>query len=703
MSHVMKVIQQLHEKRIFRPLDEQFARFIEQQGGHESLVLLAAILSAELGKGNSCLNVYDEKDVANDLSRVLGVSSELSELIKPFHFTQNFRELFAQSTLVSLTGDDPLPFVFDGQRLFLNRYWHYELTVATKLSGLSQPVSMPPKATRLLRDTLNQLFYRQYSFLWQALQALPNDANNEDRKTVVSDYLNIVDYGPSQSPLDWDAIVSVVSTAAHVEDLKALDTLVPLQYTIDWQKIAAAVAVTRRFAVISGGPGTGKTTTVTKLLVALITQYQQLGISPIIKMVAPTGKAAARMTEQMGKAVQALALSQEITHAIPQEASTLHRLLGAKRNSAEFKHNARNPLHLDVLVVDEASMVDLPMMYKLLTALPPSARLILLGDKDQLASVDAGAVLGDICSFHHQGYSAEQRESLTNLTGFNVTSELSETLATPSPVADSLCMLRKSYRFHAESGIGFLARGVNQGDSRAVERTWQRGFTDISHHSLNESQYQELIKLMVRSYQGYLSAIHQQATTPSDLSLATSALKQFGSSRLLCAVREGDFGVTGLNQRIQAALNHAQLIQHKDELWYHGRPIMITKNDPNLGLFNGDIGICITETDETNQSSRLKVYFELPDGSTRGVLPSRVPQHETAYAMTIHKSQGSEFAHTVMVLPPEYTPILTRELVYTGITRAAQQFTLFANTPILNKAIHTTTERASGLVSKLKN
>ena len=169
-------------------------------------------------------------------------------------------------------------------------------------------------------------------------------------------------------------------------------------------------------------------------------------------------------------------------------------------------------------------------------------------------------------------------------------------------------------------------------------------------------------------------------------------------------MREGDFGVTGLNQRIQAALNYAQLIQHKDELWYHGRPIMITKNDPNLGLFNGDIGICITETDETNQSSRLKVYFELPDGSTRGVLPSRVPQHETAYAMTIHKSQGSgEFAHTVMVLPPEYTPILTRELVYTGITRAAQKFTLFANTPIFKKAIHTTTERASGLVSKLKN
>ena len=649
MSPVMTVIQKLSEKRIFRPLDEQFARFIEQQGGHESLILLAAILSAELGKGNSCLNVYDEKDATNDLSRILGISAELSGLIKPFYSTQNFRDLFAQSLLVSLTGNDPLPFVFDGQRLFLNRYWHYELTVANKLTGLSQPVSMPPKATGLLRDTLNQLFCRQYQFLWQALQDLSDDAGNDVYKALVSEHLNVTGHGSSQPPLDWDAIVSVVSTATDRQSLEALDELIPLHYTIDWQKIAAAVAVTRRFAVISGGPGTGKTTTVTKLLVALITQYQQLGINPIIKMVAPTGKAAARMTEQMGKAVQALALSQEITHAIPQEASTLHRLLGAKRNSAEFKHNARNPLHLDVLVVDEASMVDLPMMHKLLTALPPAARLVLLGDKDQLASVDAGSVLGDICSFHRQGYSAEQRESLAELTGFNLISELPETIATSSPVADSLCMLRKSYRFHAESGIGFLARGVNQGDSRAVERTWQQGFTDISHHSLSESQYHELIKLMVCSYQGYLSAIHQQATTPNDLSLATSVLKQFGSSRLLCAVREGDFGVTGLNQRIQSALNQAQLIQHKDQLWYHGRPVMITKNDPGLGLFNGDIGICITEVDELNQSRRLKVYFELPDGTTRGVLPSRVPQHETAYAMTIHKSQGSEFAHTVMV------------------------------------------------------
>ncbi len=457
----------------------------------------------------------------------------------------------------------------------------------------------------------------------------------------------------------------------------------------DWQKIAAAVAATRRIAVISGGPGTGKTTTVAKLLAALVQLAE--GRRLRIQLAAPTGKAAARLTESLGSAGKQLALTPEQRALFPTEASTLHRLLGAQPNSQRMRYHSGNRLHLDVLVVDEASMVDLPMMARLIAALPAQARVIFLGDRDQLASVEAGAVLGDICRFAEQGYSVARAEQLSRLTGCLLQGESAQAEAV---VRDSLCLLRKSYRFDANSGIGQLASAVNTGNGKLALAALDGRFSDVSGYPLAETQdYQALLDACVTGYRDYL----RQVVAGAD---AVAVLAAFGRFQVLCALREGPFGIAGLNERIETGLQRAGLIQRKPGAagrWYSGRPVMIGRNDSALGLFNGDIGIALR--DETGE---LRVHFQLPDGSIKSVQPSRLPAHETAYAMTVHKSQGSEFDHTVLVLPNHFLPVLTRELVYTAITRARRQLSLYAIDAVLMRAIRTPTQRRSGLAERLQ-
>ncbi|WP_337261309.1 MULTISPECIES: exodeoxyribonuclease V subunit alpha [unclassified Serratia (in: enterobacteria)] len=455
----------------------------------------------------------------------------------------------------------------------------------------------------------------------------------------------------------------------------------------DWQKIAAAVAATRRIAVISGGPGTGKTTTVAKLLAALV----QLGGDTRlrIQLAAPTGKAAARLTESLGTASRQLPLTPEQRALFPVEAATLHRLLGAQPNSQRMRYHRGNPLHLDVLVVDEASMVDLPMMARLIAALPPEARVIFLGDRDQLASVEAGAVLGDICRFAEQGYSAERAAQLARLTGYALQGQ-----PVGAAVRDSLCLLRKSYRFDAKSGIGQLALAVNAGDGKQAMAALNGRYADVAGYPLAETEdYQQLLDACVVGYRDYLKRVAAGAD-------AATVLEAFGRFQVLCALREGPFGVAGLNERIESGLQRAGLIRRNPGpagRWYLGRPVMIGRNDSALGLFNGDIGIALPGAE-----GELRVHFQLPDGSIKSVQPSRLPAHETAYAMTVHKSQGSEFDHTLLVLPNHYLPVLTRELVYTAITRARQQLSLYATDKVLLSAIRTPTQRRSGLAERLQ-
>ena len=454
----------------------------------------------------------------------------------------------------------------------------------------------------------------------------------------------------------------------------------------DWQKIAAAVALTRKTAVISGGPGTGKTTTVAKLLAAMIRLSHN---SLRIQLAAPTGKAAARLTESLGKALQALSVSDEERARFPSEATTLHRLLGAQPDTQRLRYHATNRLHLDVLVVDEASMVDLSMMAKLIAALPDHARVIFLGDRDQLASVEAGAVLGDICRCAETGYSLARAQQLVALT--QCTLDGADDDGAPD-VRDSICLLRKSYRFDASSGIGQLARAVNLGDAREVEAVFNAAFEDIDFQALqNGDAYQTMLDAVAEGYRPFLKLVQSRAP-------AEAILQAFSRYQLLCALRDGPFGVQGLNQRIEQRLVQLQRIRRPavGSRWYAGRPVMVTRNDSALGLFNGDIGITLRDAE-----NQLKVFFPLPDGSIKAVQPSRLPTHETAWAMTVHKSQGSEFDHTALVMPAQFSPVLTRELVYTAITRARQRLTLYSEPAVFQRAVQLQTQRRSGLVERL--
>jgi len=453
------------------------------------------------------------------------------------------------------------------------------------------------------------------------------------------------------------------------------------------QKVAAAVALTARHAIISGGPGTGKTTTVAKLLAALI----QLSPDKLrIQMAAPTGKAAARLTESLGKALLALQVDDTIRQRFPREATTLHRLLGAQATTRQLRYHAQNPLHLDILIIDEASMVDLTMMANLIAALPQQARVIFLGDRDQLASVEAGSVLGDICRSAEYGYSTARAGQLARLTGCEVKGE--EHPSAPQ-MRDNICLLKHSYRFDATSGIGQLARAVNQGQTSKAQALLSAELPDIHWRSLSdESHWRTMLNEVCEGYRPFLKSVISE-DPPQQI------IARFSEYQLLCALREGAFGVKGLNQSIETALRQRGLLASLSSTQqdYVGRPIMITRNDNSLGLFNGDIGITLLDGEQ-----QLKVYFQLPDGELRAVQPSRLPAHETAWVMTVHKSQGSEFTHTALVLPRQFSPVLSRELLYTAITRARSQLTLYSEAAILHRTILNQTARRSGLTAALR-
>lgn len=461
---------------------------------------------------------------------------------------------------------------------------------------------------------------------------------------------------------------------------------------IDWQKVATASAIIHPVAIVSGGPGTGKTTTVSKILVTLVAIHQETTLQQPLRIIAaaPTGKAAARLTESLAKALATLPISAAIKDNIPTEAITLHRLLGASLSSNKYFYNQENPLHVDILLIDEASMIDLPMMASVISALPKKCRLILLGDKEQLSSVEAGAVFGDLCEQLNHGYSKPHVEMIKQLTGYNLT------ISRPSlAVADSICLLQKSYRFSSQSGIGSLANLVKAGNSNQAIKLLDSGqLSDIKFSAMESNeQYLAAIEQCANAYMDYL---HISKNRPNDI---TDILMAFSQFRLLCALRDGPFGVKGLNKIIENNLSQRGLITvSKQDVWYIGRPVMILKNSFALGLFNGDIGITLPAVTEGN---KLKVYFMLPNGEVKGFSPFRLPEHETAYVMTIHKSQGSEFKHIAIMLPADYSPLLTRSLLYTAITRAKEHVALYSSKAIVEKTINSQINRQSGLADLL--
>lgn len=468
----------------------------------------------------------------------------------------------------------------------------------------------------------------------------------------------------------------------------------------DWQKIACAIALRGKLAIITGGPGTGKTYTVARLLALLFATAQQPETLRVA-LAAPTGKAAARLKQSIDQAIASLDCpGLPLTDFIARSggARTLHALLGARPDTRQLRHHAANPLDVDVLIVDEASMIHLEMMAGLLAALPAHARLILLGDKDQLASVEAGAVLGDLCRDAEAGrYSMATREYVA--TGAGETLPAGFLDPSGPALAQQIVMLRQSRRFGGP--IGQLALAVNRGDCAGARNCLQAPGDAL--HWMMHAKPAALPALALDGrdgasggYRPYLEEI-RRGPQGDHAGWVKRVLLAFDRFRLLCALREGEWGVVGLNQAIETALQQAHLI-HKRGEWYAGRPVMVTRNDYGAGVFNGDIGIALPAA---QAGAAMRVFF-LDGESVRSVLASRLAEAETAYAMTVHKSQGSEFEHTVLVLPAQASQVLSRELIYTGITRARRYFTLAcANASVLDSAISQQTRRASGLAERL--
>ncbi|MCX7099899.1 MAG: exodeoxyribonuclease V subunit alpha [Methylococcales bacterium] len=636
---VLEKIDQWIAKGWLSQLNRAFVRFLLDQDANASDAVLwaSALVSHQLDRGEVYL---DLEKLSHEAGITLAIpqdetwqadygpaQAELSAL-KPYSLA-HWQTALNLSPLVS-AGAGNTPLVLDGQRLYLRRYWHYQQTVTNRIQQL-----LPPSRAQLPDDLPAQL----QAFFPSSLE----------------------------SP--------------------------------DWQKIACALALRSRFTIITGGPGTGKTTTLTKLLALLVKLAQHESTAsktPTILLAAPTGKAAARVSESIAKALDKLAIPDDIKQAIPKKAGTLHRLLGSRHGTREFVHHQHNPLVADIVIIDEASMIDLEMMASLLDALPPQAQLILLGDKDQLASVEAGSVMGDLCQgAEHSAYDTETRAWISRYA-----QETPQPSSTPgTPINQQTIMLRHSHRFNEHSGIGQLAKHVNAGKvapALALLNASDR-YPDLipparaDYFKLRENPNADAANSLLKKL-----VIHNAGTTTDgnplgcqgyghyrDLILqgpasgephhewATHVLAAFDRFQVLCALRRGPWGIEGLNQRIEGWLYPKQ----NTGLWYEGRPVMVTRNDYNLGLMNGDIGIALKDAD-----GKLKVAFPaddpLADIKIRWVSPMRLPDVETAYAITVHKSQGSEFNHVALVLPETKSPVLSRELVYTGITRAKEHFTL---------------------------
>lgn len=455
---------------------------------------------------------------------------------------------------------------------------------------------------------------------------------------------------------------------------------------LDLQRAAAAVAVAHRLTVVTGGPGTGKTTTVARVLALLVEQAQAMGhAAPRAMLLAPTGKAAARLQASITEARGRLSVTEPVRAALPVAATTIHRALGA-RPGGGFARGPDRPLAADVVVVDEASMIDVALMRHLVDAVAPDARLILLGDRDQLASIEAGAVLGDICG---PGTPWRPSRALVAALGPAAAGWPAAGESPSVPFADAVVPLVRSWRFGPESGIGALARAINAGDVDATLDVLGSGAGDVVWWPDAQREDGLAPALVDAAVAGYAPALG-----PGDPAARLAALDGF---RVLCAHRRGPDGLEHVGPLIEAALTDAGLIRPRGR-WYDGRPILVTRNDPALRLANGDLGLVLADP---RAPETLRAWF--PEGSTgaRVLSPSRLPPHETAWSMSIHKAQGSEFDGVAVVLPREASPLLSRELLYTAVTRARRHVAVLGTEAAIRAAVERRVVRASGLERRL--
>jgi exodeoxyribonuclease V alpha subunit len=431
----------------------------------------------------------------------------------------------------------------------------------------------------------------------------------------------------------------------------------------DRQRLAAEAALTRRLVVLAGGPGTGKTRTVARLLAAAHDAAARAGTRLDVALAAPTGKAAARMTEAVHHEVAVAMLADDLAASLlATEATTIHRLLG-RTSGVEFRHDRANPLAADIVVVDEASMVSLPLMARLLDAVRPDARLVLVGDPYQLASIEAGAVLGDVA-----GGTAVARPR----TG---------------ALVDSVIVLERVHRFGADSTIAALATAIRDGDADAALALLQAGRDDVRWIRPDDRASLAQLERTVRD--ASVAVVRAALDGDEQAGLAAAA-----DLKVLAATRRGPGGTYDWRERIERAVGRAEPRAKIGWRYYTGRPVIITRNDYLNGLMNGDTGLVVQHDGEA------QVVFPAGEGP-RWFHPSQLSAVETWWSMTIHKSQGSEYRHAVVSLPAAPSPILTRELLYTAVTRAKQQVTLVASEEAVRAAIGRPVSRASGLLDRL--
>lgn len=644
---MLKLLAELKKENLISELNYQFARFIDSKQQTQSYTeqqknlatLLAGLIAFAVMQGHSCLHLSSSlaKNPFGLSGKYQDFAEQISQKIGNIEPLE-WKNLLADHIAFSQDPAQVAPMLFQHQRLYFYRYWQAENQIA--------------------------------DYLQQAVSSEQNSTN----------------------------------TALHKE---ILDYFFADEAEINWQKVAVATALQKKFSIISGGPGTGKTRTVSILLAALQLKQLKLDLPLLnIALVAPTGKAAARLKESISNNLTKLTLPESLKNAVPTQASTIHSLIGITPNSDEPKHNAQNPLHIDLIVVDEASMIDLFVMNKLFNALKPTTRVILLGDKDQLASVEAGNMMSELGKFLHYGYSRAHIHYLQENTGYELPLIYPEVPA----ICDSLSHLRKSYRFNEKSGIGQLAAEIN---GQQAVRSWEifanpqfNDLTLFSYPTPNEFadiyQYQQqCIKMVVEKavelYQDYLSLVKQRAQDPQQVSIK-QIFTAFQQVRFLSALRVSELGVERLNQTIAEALQQKGLVHFRQAREnYLGKPILITENAPQLHIFSGDIGLVLPD-----ETGNLRVYFETEqNGKPLSIIPSRVPSHEPAYVMTVHKSQGSEFEHTLLVMPLQASPVATKELLYTAVTRAKKHFTLFSNEKVWKQGVKSEVQRQSGLKEQI--
>ncbi|RQQ42807.1 AAA family ATPase [Burkholderia stagnalis] len=559
----------------------------------------------------------------------------------------------------------------------------------------------------------------------------------------------------------------------------------PAAGDVDWQRVAAIVALTGRVTIVSGGPGTGKTTTVVGVLACLLDAHPDLRVA----LTAPTGKAAQRMQEALH--ARAGELPPELAARLPNTSYTLHRLLGGG-GAAGFRHHRDNPLPYDLIVVDEASMIDVALAAHLLDALAPGARLVLLGDKDQLAAVEAGAVFAELSA--RPSFSPAARARIAEALGIDEaafvaalpvpddvapaaaavpaavepvrqpvapakidtrqaslfddeppveaavtidepagdadeapawieadelqwldavalppldavplvaatveTVAVAENRPSPAPLADCVVWLERNYRFGLDSPIGRLSLAIRRGavqdalDALPASDAAAASF----HEDAGDMLATSTIERLAQRFSAYLDALRGALAAPAPDPLPLfDALNRF---RILCATRGGSRGAEHVNALVAAHVRRAAHVPLAvGAHWFTGRPVMVTRNDYALGLFNGDIGIALPDA-----QGALRVWFRRADGTARAVSPAALPPHETAFALTVHKSQGSEFDEAALVLPAAFGRVLTRELVYTAVTRARTRVQVIGGRRVLAQAIATRTQRDSGLSARI--